>query len=300
MTPLVAVVGPTAVGKSALAVDLALAVDGEVVNADSMQLYVGMDIGTAKIAVPERLGVPHHLLDLWPVTRTASVAEYQERALAVVAAIRGRGRVPILVGGSGLYVHALVDRWDFPGTDPQIRAALEAELADLGPEALHERLARRDPEAAASIDSGNGRRLVRALEVGQLGGSFSARLPEITDDAGVVLLGPTLPRPDLDARVEARVGGMWDDGLVDEVRGLVDQGLRGGRTASRALGYAQVLRFLDGETTEQQARKTTVQATRRFVRRQESWFRRDPRIRWLPADDVDLLGQAVGRVARQP
>ena len=184
MTPLVAVVGPTAVGKSALAVDLALAVDGEVVNADSMQLYVGMDIGTAKIAVPERLGVPHHLLDLWPVTRTASVAEYQERALAVVAAIRGRGRVPILVGGSGLYVHALVDRWDFPGTDPQIRAALEAELADLGPEALHERLARRDPEAAASIDPGNGRRLVRALEVGQLGGSFSARLPEITDDAG--------------------------------------------------------------------------------------------------------------------
>ncbi len=300
MTPLVAVVGPTAVGKSALAVDLALAVDGEVVNADSMQLYVGMDIGTAKIAVPERLGVPHHLLDLWPVTRTASVAEYQERALAVVAAIRGRGRVPILVGGSGLYVHALVDRWDFPGTDPQIRAALEAELADLGPEALHERLARRDPEAAASIDSGNGRRLVRALEVGQLGGSFSARLPEITDDAGVVLLGLTLPRPDLDARVEARVGGMWDDGLVDEVRGLVDQGLRDGRTASRALGYAQVLRFLDGETTEQQARKTTVQATRRFVRRQESWFRRDPRIRWLPADDVDLLGQAVGRVARQP
>ncbi len=300
MTPLVAVVGPTAVGKSALAVDLALAVDGEVVNADSMQLYVGMDIGTAKIAVPERLGVPHHLLDLWPVTRTASVAEYQERALAVVAAIRGRGRVPILVGGSGLYVHALVDRWDFPGTDPQIRAALEAELADLGPEALHERLARRDPEAAASIDSGNGRRLVRALEVGQLGGSFSARLPEITDDAGVVLLGLTLPRPDLDARVEARVGGMWDDGLVDEVRGLVDQGLRDGRTASRALGYAQVLRFLDGETTEQQARETTVQATRRFVRRQESWFRRDPRIRWLPADDVDLLGQAVGRVARQP
>ena len=300
MTPLVAVVGPTAVGKSALAVDLALAVDGEVVNADSMQLYVGMDIGTAKIAVPERLGVPHHLLDLWPVTRTASVAEYQERALAVVAAIRGRGRVPILVGGSGLYVHALVDRWDFPGTDPQIRAALEAELADLGPEALHERLARRDPEAAASIDSGNGRRLVRALEVGQLGGSFSARLPEITDDAGVVLLGLTLPRPDLDARVEARVGGMWDDGLVDEVRGLVDQGLRDGRTASRALGYAQVLRFLDGDTTEQQARKTTVQATRRFVRRQESWFRRDPRIRWLPADDVDLLGQAVGRVARQP
>ncbi|HUW16548.1 MAG TPA: tRNA (adenosine(37)-N6)-dimethylallyltransferase MiaA [Actinomycetes bacterium] len=300
VTPLVAVVGPTAVGKSALAVDLALAVDGEVVNADSMQLYVGMDIGTAKIAVPERLGVPHHLLDLWPVTRTASVAEYQERALAVVAAIRGRGRVPILVGGSGLYVHALVDRWDFPGTDPQIRAALEAELADLGPEALHERLARRDPEAAASIDSGNGRRLVRALEVGQLGGSFSARLPEITDDAGVVLLGLTLPRPDLDARVEARVGGMWDDGLVDEVRGLVDQGLRDGRTASRALGYAQVLRFLDGDTTEQQARKTTVQATRRFVRRQESWFRRDPRIRWLPADDVDLLGQAVGRVARQP
>jgi tRNA dimethylallyltransferase len=300
VTPLVAVVGPTAVGKSALAVDLALAVDGEVVNADSMQLYVGMDIGTAKIAVPERLGVPHHLLDLWPVTRTASVAEYQERALAMVAAIRDRGRVPILVGGSGLYVHAVIDRWDFPGTDPQIRAGLEAELADVGPEALHERLARRDPEAAASIDPSNGRRLVRALEVGQLRGSFSARLPEVTDDPGVVLVGLTLPRPELDARIEARVQGMWDDGLVDEVRGLVDLGLRDGRTASRALGYAQALRFLDGETSEQRARETTVQATRRFVRRQESWFRRDPRIGWLPADDGDLLGQAVGRVATQP
>jgi tRNA dimethylallyltransferase len=293
MTPLVAVVGPTAVGKSALAVDLALALDGEVVNADSMQLYAGMDVGTAKVTPSERRGVPHHLLDVWPVTRTASVAEYQELALAAAGAVRDRGRVPILVGGSGLYVHAVVDRWDFPGTDPRLRATFEAELAQEGAAALHARLARLDPDAAAAIDPGNGRRLVRALEVVELRGSFAARLPRFADDAAAVLVGLTLPRAELDARIEARVDRMWQGGLVDEVRALVGQGLRAGRTASRALGYAQVLRFLDGLTDEAEARSATVQATRRFVRRQESWFRRDPRIRWVRADDPGLVGEAV-------
>jgi len=298
--PLVAVVGPTAVGKSALAVELALAVDGEVVNADSMQLYVGMDVGTAKITVEERRGVPHHLLDVWPVTRTASVARYQEQALSAIADIRERGRTPVLVGGSGLYVNAVTDRWDFPGTDPQVRSALEAELVLVGPQGLHDRLARLDPEAADSIDPGNGRRLVRALEVVQLRGSFAARLPEVADDPEVVLLGLTLPRPELDTRIEARVGRMWEAGLVEEVRGLVDQGLRDGLTASRALGYAQVLRFLDGRTSESQARQATVQATRRFVRRQESWFRRDPRIRWLEADDPHLVALTVRLAGARP
>lgn len=280
MSRVVAVVGATASGKSAFAIEYALAHDGEIVNADSMQLYRGMDIGTAKLSVDERRGVPHHLLDIWPVTRTATLAEYQQLARAAVDDITGRGKVPIVVGGSGMYVHAVVDRWDIPGTDPEVRAKLEAELAAHGPEVLHQRLAESDPAAAIAILPTNGRRIVRALEVVAMRGSFSAQLPTFEPNADLELIGLRVPRDELDGRIEHRVDRMWEAGFVDEVRGLVDEGLRDGLTASRALGYAQVLAFLAGECTEAEARDETVRATRRFARRQESWFNRDPRVQW--------------------
>jgi tRNA dimethylallyltransferase len=281
--PVVAVVGPTAAGKSALSLQLAETLGGEVVNADSMQLYRGMDIGTAKLTRAERAGIPHHLLDIWAVTQAASVSEYQRLARQVIAEIHGRGQVPILVGGSGLYVRAAIDRLEFPRTDPALRARLEAELAQAGPAALHARLAAADPAAAAAILPSNGRRIVRALEVIELSGQpFSATLPQYESVYETVQVGVELPRGELDQRVAERVTRMWQLGLVAEVRALTRAGLRDGRTASRALGYAQVLRFLDGEWTGDEAAAQTVVATRRFIRRQESWFRRDPRIRWVP------------------
>ncbi|TQL95020.1 tRNA dimethylallyltransferase [Actinoallomurus bryophytorum] len=282
----VAVVGPTAAGKSDLAVELALRLGGEVVNADSMQLYRGMDVGTAKLGAEERKGVPHHLLDIWDVTETASVADYQRAARQAVAGIHERGRVPLLVGGSGLYIRAVIDDLDFPGTDPAVRARLDAELADVGSAALHARLAELDPVAAAAILAGNGRRIVRALEVIEMTGRpFSASMPSYEDaEDDVTQLGLTVPRPELDQRIETRVERMWSAGLVEEVRRLEPHGLRDGLTASRALGYAQVLRFLSGEWSEEHARQETVRATRRFARRQESWFRRDPRVRWIGYD----------------
>jgi len=285
----IAVVGPTAAGKSELSLRLARELSGEVINADSMQLYRGMDIGTGKLTVAERAGVPHHLLDIWDVTETASVSEYQRLARAVIADVQSRGRVPILVGGSGLYVRATIDKLEFPGTEPALRARLERELAALGPGLLHAKLAATDPAAAAAILPSNGRRIVRALEVIELSGRpFSATLPEYSSVLPGIQIGLSVPRPELDRRIAARVGRMWREGLVDEVRGLADPaerggGLRAGRTASRALGYAQVLRFLDGEWTQAEAEDQTVRATRRFARRQESWFRRDPRVRWLDA-----------------
>ena len=292
--PVLAVVGPTAAGKSALSLGLARALDGEVVNADSMQLYRGMDIGTAKLTLAERAGVPHHLLDIWDVTEAASVSEYQHLARQAIAEIQARGRVPILVGGSGLYVRAAIDKLEFPGTDPAVRARLEDELARSGPAVLHARLTDLDPAAAAAILPGNGRRIVRALEVIELSGRpFSATLPEYESVLPTVQIGIELPRAELDQRVADRVGRMWQLGLVDEVRKLAAAGLREGRTASRALGYAQVLAFLDGELSEREAAAQTILATRRFIRRQESWFRRDPRIRWLPADTPDLLSSAL-------
>jgi tRNA dimethylallyltransferase len=278
---LVAVVGATAVGKSDFAVDHAIEHDGEIVNADSMQLYRGMDVGTAKLTLEERRGVIHHLLDIWPVTRTATLVEYQQRALAAIDDIHARGRLPIVVGGSGMYVHAVVDEWDIPGTDPEVRATLEADLAAVGPEVLHQRLAAADPAAAIAILPTNGRRVVRALEVVAMRGSFSAQLPTFEPRAGLELIGLRVRRDELDARIGHRVDRMWADGFVDEVRALEAEGLRDGLTASRALGYAQVLAFLAGECTEQVARDETVRATRRFARRQESWFNRDPRVGWI-------------------
>ncbi|GGO31473.1 tRNA (adenosine(37)-N6)-dimethylallyltransferase MiaA [Micromonospora parathelypteridis] len=290
----VAVVGPTAAGKSALSIALAHALDGEVVNADSMQLYRGMDIGTAKLTPAERDGVPHHLLDIWEVTEPASVAEYQRLARAAVDDILSRGRVPLLVGGSGLYVRAVLERFEFPGTDAVLRERLERELAEVGPAPLYARLRAADPVAAEGILPGNGRRIVRALEVIELTGApFTASLPQPTPYYPSVQLGVDLDTGLLDERIALRVDRMWADGLVPETRELVGRGLPDGRTASRALGYQQVLRLLAGELTESQAHDETVRATRRFVRRQRSWFRRDPRIHWLDSGGPDLIGDAL-------
>lgn len=294
--PLVAVVGATASGKSDLAVELALHLDGEVVNADAMQLYRGMDIGTAKLTLAGRRGVPHHLLDVLDVTQAASVAEFQGWARQAVAEIWSRGRVPVLVGGSGLYVRAAVDRIEFPGTDPTVRAKLDAEASRLGPDVLHERLASLDPAAAKAILPSNSRRIVRALEVIEITGRpFSATLPTPKYwHPRTVQVALDVPRAVLDDRVEARVDAMWAAGLVQEVRTLLAQGLADGPTASRALGYSQVLRALSGEWSEQQARDRTVSATRRFIRRQDAWFRTDERVQWLdPAAGVDAAVAAV-------
>ena len=288
----VAIVGPTATGKSALSLALAEALAGEVVNADSMQLYRGMDIGTAKLTPAQRHGVAHHVLDIWDVTEPASVAEYQRLARQAIDGILARGRTPLLIGGSGLYVRAALEEFEFPGTDPALRARLEAELAEHGPGPLYARLRERDPEAATRILPSNGRRIVRALEVISLtGGPFTAALPDPRPVYNSVLLG--LDSAHLDERVATRVDHMWAAGFVHEVRALEAHGLRDGRTASRALGYQQVLRFLAGECTEPVARAETVRATRRFVRRQRSWFRRDPRIAWLDAARPDLMPAAT-------
>ncbi|SNT33486.1 tRNA dimethylallyltransferase [Asanoa hainanensis] len=294
----VAVVGPTAAGKTALSLALAEELGGEVVNADSMQLYVGLDIGTAKLPVGERRGIPHHVLDIWPVTSPASVAEYQRLARSAIDDILARGRVPLLVGGSGLYVRAVLEEFDFPGTDAALRSSLESELAAVGAVTLHERLRAADPVAASRILPTNGRRIVRALEVITLTGQpFAAALPSApvpfypSVQIGVDVAGETL-----DARVASRVSAMWSAGLVAETRGLVAEGLREGRTASRALGYQQVLAFLAGESTEQEAHDETIRATRRFVRRQRTWFRRDPRITWLDGADPSLVPTALHAV----
>lgn len=298
--PVLAVVGPTASGKSDLAIALAQWLSGtravEIVNADSMQLYAGMDIGTAKVAPGERGGIVHHLLDVWPVTRSAAVAEYQTMARAVIAEVHARGAVPMLVGGSGLYVRAALDHLDFPGESPVIRARLNRELEHVGPTALHARLAQLDPGAATAILASNGRRIVRALEVIEITGApFTARMPGFDAVYDVTQIG--LDRADLDDRVDLRVDVMAERGLVDEVRALSRVGLRGSPTAGKALGYAQVLAVLDeagtvvGDLAEAWA--VTKRATRRFARRQRSWFRRDPRVHWLDGADPGRLSAAV-------
>ncbi|WP_313409633.1 tRNA (adenosine(37)-N6)-dimethylallyltransferase MiaA [Aeromicrobium sp.] len=296
MTPpgtVVAVVGPTASGKTRLSVELAHAVRGEVVNADSVQLYRGMDIGSAKATVEERSGVPHHLLDVLDPAEEANVAQFQQLARSAIDDVHGRGRVPILVGGSSLYVRAALDPLDFPGTDPQVRRRWADRLDEIGAEALHEELAARDPQAAAAILATNGRRIVRALEVGELTGRpFVATMPApVSIYPAVVMIGLDVPRDVLDARIDERVDRMWADGLVDEVRGL--PALVGSPTASRALGYQQVLAFLAGDLTEDEAREETKAGTRRFARRQDRMMRKDPRIHWLAFDDPALVRRAV-------
>ncbi|WP_371403580.1 tRNA (adenosine(37)-N6)-dimethylallyltransferase MiaA [Kribbella sp. NBC_00662] len=296
----VAVVGPTAAGKSDLAVALSKHLGGEVVNADAMQVYRGMDIGTAKISTAERDGVPHHLLDILDVTETATVAEFQQLARAAIDDCIDRERTPVLAGGSALYIRAILDDFVFPGTDPEVRARLEAELEAHGSGALHARLQATDPKAAEQILPSNGRRIVRALEVVEItGGPYVATLPEHRYVyPGAIQLGLDVPRPELDARIDLRVDRMFDAGFVAEVRGLLDKGLIEGKTANRALGYSQVIALLNGEIDEKQARERTAQATRRFARRQDSWFRKDQRISWLQYDDPDLVEKAL-RVLRR-
>ena len=297
--PVVALVGPTAAGKSDVAVELAVRMGGEVVNGDSMQVYRGMDIGTAKPTPAQRRGVPHHVLDVLEVTQPATVAEFQALARGAIDDCLARGVVPVLVGGSALYVRAVLDRFEFPGTDPVLRARLERELAAVGASRMHERLTDIDPGAAAVILPSNGRRIVRALEVVELTGRpFAASLPSpVYAYARVVQLGLDVPRDVLDRRIADRVDRMWQAGLVEEVRALEKVGLRAGRTASRALGYRQVLAFLAGEFDEDEARARTIRATRRFARRQDAWFRKDPRIEWFPFDADDLTEQALSRCA---
>lgn len=295
----IAVVGPTATGKSDLGLDLAETLGGEIVNIDAMQQYRGMDIGTAKLAPDERRGIPHHQLDVLDVTETATVARYQQAAIADVEAILARGRVPIVVGGSMMYVQALLDEWQFPATDPQVRAKWEALLDTEGLAAVHRALQHADPAAAATILPTDGRRMVRALEVVELTGQpFAASQPTIGEPRwGSVILGVDRATAELDDRIARRTDLMFERGLVDEVHGLVEAGLREGVTARRAIGYAQVLAAIDGEYDLAHARERTFIGTRRYVRRQRSWFRRDPRIHWLDGAEPDLRGTAL-RVVR--
>lgn len=306
MLPVIVLVGATATGKSGLAVDIAVALaargtPAEVVNADSMLVYRGMDIGTAKPSLAERRGVPHHLIDIRPVTARASVADFQALARSTIAEVRERGGVPIVVGGSALYTRAITDRFDFPGSDADIRARLEADLERDGPEALHARLLAVAPASAAQISPGNGRRIVRALEVAELTGGHAPVLPAWTYELdGVVQFGLELERAQLDARIDERVDAMFDAGLVDEVRRLLGQGLADGETARVAIGYRQVIDLLSGRGTEPEARDAVKRATRRFFRRQLSWYRRDPRITWLPADSPDNVAAVLASIDLVP
>jgi len=290
-----AIVGPTASGKSALAVSVAVRLgSAEVVSTDSMQVYRGMDVGTATPTLDEQGGVRHHLLDVWEPSHAVTVAEFQSEARSAIDDAAGRGAVPIVVGGSGLYVSAVLDDLRFPGTEPAVRQRLEDELAEHGPAAMHARLAAADPAAAEAILPTNGRRIVRALEVVEItGGPFAASLPEPTAVYPGPRVGLDIPRDVLDRRIAERVQRMWGDGFVDEVRRLRAQGLAETPTASRALGYSQVLALLAGEISDQQARQSTIDATRKFARRQQRWFRRDTRITWLPYDAPRLVDDVI-------
>lgn len=294
--PVIAVVGATATGKSALAVALAQRLGGEVVNADALQFYRGMDIGTAKTTSEEQQGVPHHLLDVLDVTEEASVAAFQAQARQLFAQIRDRGRTPILVGGSGLYVRAALDVLEFPPTDPAVRAEVEAELAERGAAALRAELAAVDAESAQNVK--DERRLVRALEVHRITGRpFSSYMPQRQthpDVAPAVQIGLRIDRAVLHERIAVRVHAMVDAGLAEEVRRLEAAGLREGKTASRAIGYAPFLAVQDGDLTEAEAIEQTIVATRRFARRQETWFRADPRVHWVDALAEDVVEQALG------
>ncbi|MFI8569473.1 tRNA (adenosine(37)-N6)-dimethylallyltransferase MiaA [Rhodococcus sp. NPDC078407] len=294
----IAVIGPTATGKSELALDLAEKLDGEIVNIDAMQQYRGMDIGTAKLPVADRRGVRHHQLDVLEVTETATVARYQSAAVADVDDIRSRGRRPIIVGGSMMYVQSLLDEWAFPATDPVVRAKWEEVLASGGVEEVHRALVAADPEAAASILPTDGRRMVRALEVVELTGQpFAASAPTIGEPRwDTIILGVDRETAELDERIDTRTRLMFESGLLDEVESLLELGLREGVTASRAIGYAQVLDVLAGECDIEHARERTFIGTRRYVRRQRSWFRRDDRVRWLDGASSTLLSDALSAI----
>lgn len=294
--PVVAIVGPTGSGKSELALALAERFDGEAINADSMQFYRGMDIGTAKLPPAERRGIAHHLLDFLSVKEDTTVAAFQQLARDAIADIRSRGKLPILVGGSGLYNRAALDVLEFPGTDPDVRAVLEKELENDGLAALLQRLNEVDPVSAARIN--DGKRVVRALEVHALTGRpFSSFMPDRQYISPTVQIGLNGDRAPLHQRLGVRVHKMVDAGLLEEVRALIPEGLREGRTAHKALGYQQFLRVIDGESTVERACEETIVATRQFARRQLTWFRADPRVHWLDWSQPDLNEAAAALVA---
>ena len=281
---LIVICGATATGKSDLAVALAHEIDAEIINADSMQLYKGMDIGTAKITIEERKGIAHHLMDLLDVTQDANVAWYQENARAAISEIHARGKNVIIVGGTGLYIKAILDELNFPDTDPVVRAALELEFATQGIGPLFERLEKLDPAAALAIDKANSRRVIRALEVIKITGKpFTANLPreESSRYPHAQQFGLVMDRDLLSERISNRVDRMWEQGLVAEVEKLMVAGITQGVTAQRALGYAQVIAQIEGKVTEEEAQEETKRATRQYARRQETWFSRDERITWI-------------------
>lgn len=302
---ILAIVGATGTGKSDLSLDVAEAllsrgVGVEIVNADAMQLYIGMDIGTAKLPVSQRRGIPHHMLDVWDVTREAAVADYQEQARAVIDEIHSRGNVALLVGGSGLYVSSVLFEFDFPGHDEAIRERLEQELTELGPGILFQRLKQLAPEAAARIDEKNSRRVVRALEVLEVTGSTAAlgTLPEVAVYwKPTVIVGLQEDRDILTSRLDQRVVRMWESGLVEEVRGLIPAGIEQGVTAGRAIGYAQARAQLAGTMTEAEAIEQTQAITRRYARRQVSWFKRYADLQWLAAGDEQNVAHVLAALS---
>lgn len=303
MTKLIAVVGPTGAGKSALAIEIAkhiIASGGkaEILNCDSMQFYKGMDVGTAKLTQAEQQGIRHHLFDFLEITDESTAAEYQQLARPLILDLQARGVTPILVGGSMLYVAAVLNVFEFPARDEVLRAKLEQDLIDFGPHEMHRRLQALDPIAASRIIPENGRRSVRAIEIVTLTGEpFAAALPDVPEDWQPVLeIGINGDRDDLRARLETRVHKMWQQGLIDEVRSLESRGIREGKTSSVAIGYAQALRQIDGEITEAEAIADTVRLTQKYARRQMSWFRRDQRIQWLDYQDSEATAKALAMV----
>ena len=297
---LLCIVGPTGSGKSGLAINVALelaksGIKAEIVNADSMQFYRGMDIGTAKVPVAERSGIQHHMLDWLDIAEENTAARYQVEARKVISDLIGQGILPIVVGGSMLYIAALINTFEFPGRDEALRAQLEQDLIDLGPAAMHKRLELLDETAASRIEPQNGRRIVRALEIVMITGEpFAASLPDQFESFLPVLeIGLNSAREHLVERLAQRVRDMWSLGLVDEVKGLVDKGIRDSKTASQAIGYSQALASIDGRLTEEEAIAETILLTQRYARRQMSWFRRDPRIHWFDYQAEDLLKEVM-------
>ncbi|MFM7623769.1 MAG: tRNA (adenosine(37)-N6)-dimethylallyltransferase MiaA [Actinomycetota bacterium] len=289
---LIFIVGATATGKSDLSIQLAKKLQAEIINADSMQLYRGMDIGTAKLSFEQRKGIPHHLIDVLDVTQDASVAEYQGWARAKIDSLIKQGKNVVVVGGTGLYIKAILDELNFPDTDPVVRARLSIEAQQVGIDEMHARLAKLDPAAAAAIPKENVRRVVRALEVIEITGApFTANLPKAGASyyPDAKQFGVVLQRDDLKERIDQRVDAMWESGFVEEVRSLIDKGITSAKTARAALGYNQIITFLEGSASEEEAREETKRATRAYARRQETWFSRDERITWLKGDTSELL-----------
>jgi len=289
---LIFIVGATATGKSDLSIQLAKKLQAEIVNADSMQLYRGMDIGTAKLSLEQREGIPHHLIDVLDVTQDASVAEYQGWARAKIDDLLKQGKNVVVVGGTGLYIKAILDELNFPDTDPVVRARLSIEAQQVGIDEMHARLAKLDPAAAAAIPKENVRRVVRALEVIEITGApFTANLPKAGASyyPDAKQFGLVLQRDDLKERIDRRVDAMWENGFVEEVRSLIEKGIKSAKTARAALGYNQIITFLEGLVSEEEAREETKRATRAYARRQETWFSRDERITWLKGDTSERL-----------